>query len=174
MELCLKWELSNTGQSEAQTQADVEGRHNRDKFTAKIFILGGSKSSKDKIKIFLSSLLFCIRLLNPAWKDTQNNYVCHRKNIREHNCPLLRLISLIPLRLTFPRTLLGVSRSAPRSNYTTLLGIFETEDSSEIEMIVFFPDLCPKSVLVQNPLSILWVLFPTSHLTVLYHIETKQ
>lgn len=73
-----------------------------------------------------------------------------------------------------PRALLVVARSAPRSNCITLLGIFETEDSSEIEMILFLPDLRPKSVLVQNPLSILWVLFPISDLTVLYPLETKQ
>lgn len=174
MKLCLKWELSNAGQSEAQAQADVEGRHNRDKFTAEIFILGGSKSSRDKIKIFISSLLFYIRLLNPAWKDTQNNYVCHGKNTREDNCPLLRLISLIPLCLIPPPALLGVWGRSCFSNYTTLLGIFETEDSSEIEMMLFIPDLCPKCVSVQNPLSIPWVLFPTSDPTVLYPLETKQ
>lgn len=77
--------------SEAETQADLDRRHNRDKFVADILSWVGVTMVKTKSKCpYLPCSLTADFLILP--EDTQKNYLCRGTSIGKDSCPLLQLI----------------------------------------------------------------------------------
>lgn len=150
LELWLKWELSNTEQSEAETQADLDGRHNRDKFAANILSGVGVTAGKTKLKYpYLPCSLTVDFLILP--EDIQKNYLCRRTSIREDSCPLLQLIWLISLHhpfFFFSPPLRERREWSHYSNHIALLSYLWNRKismkKSKSEILLLIPDLCLK------------------------------